>query len=120
MHRLKFEVDYEDKRGKITDLIISGIDSVTHITFTLGAVRGNHVHKDTTQWVYVVEGKIEAFTEINEKVFSEIFSTKDFFVSYPNEAHAFRALEPSEIIIFTKGPRSGSDYNSDTFPVNLI
>lgn len=120
MHRLGLEVSYEDKRGKITDLIVSEIDSVTHITFTTGAIRGNHVHKDTTQWVYVVNGKFEGFTKSNEQVVSDVFSTGDFFVSYPNEAHAFRALEPCEILIFTKGPRSGGDYKLDTFPEKLI
>ena len=104
MHRLSLGVSYEDKRGKIKDLIVSEIDSVTHITFNPGAIRGNHIHKDTTQWVYIVSGKVEGFAKLNERVVSEIFSAGDFFVSYPNEAHAFRALEPCEILVFTKGP----------------
>jgi quercetin dioxygenase-like cupin family protein len=120
MHRLTLGVSYEDKRGKIKDLIVSEIDSVTHITFTAGAIRGNHFHKYTTQWVFVVNGKVEGLTKVNERVVFEVFSAGDFFVSYPNEAHAFKALEPCEILVFTKGPRSGGDYNLDTFPEKLI
>ena len=120
MHKINIKPAYQDLRGEITDLIIENLDSVTRITFTKGSVRGNHVHKQTTQWVFVVSGKIEGFTEVEGKTQVEIFEKGDFLVSNPGEPHAFRALEFSEILAFTTGPRSGADFDSDTFPIKLI
>jgi quercetin dioxygenase-like cupin family protein len=120
MHRVNIKPAHQDLRGEITDLITENLDSVTRITFTTGSVRGNHVHKQTTQWVFVVYGKIEGVTEIEGKTHIEIYQKGDFLVSYPGEPHAFRALESSEILAFTTGPRSGADFNSDTFPIKLI
>jgi quercetin dioxygenase-like cupin family protein len=57
---------------------------------------------------------------VNERVISDVFSAGEFFVSHPNEPHAFRALEPCEILVFTRGPRSGMNYKLDTFPAKLI
>jgi quercetin dioxygenase-like cupin family protein len=120
MHKINIKPAYQDLRGEITDLITENLDSVTRITFTKGSVRGNHVHKQTTQWVFVVYGKIEGFTEVEGKTHIKIFEKGDFLVSNPGEPHAFRALESSEILAFTAGPRSGADFNSDTFPIKLI
>ena len=39
----------------------------------------------------------------------------DFFVDEPDERHAFKALEPTEIVVFTKGPRGGKEYETDTY-----
>jgi quercetin dioxygenase-like cupin family protein len=120
MHKISLKVDYQDERGQIIDLIVSDFDSVSRITFTSGAVRGNHLHKETTQWAYVVSGNLEGYGGSQEELETLNLVQGDFIVSYPNEAHAFRALEPSELLIFTKGPRSGKNYKEDTFTFKLI
>ena len=112
--------NFEDLRGSITDLIEDDINSVSKVTFTAGAVRGNHVHKQTTQWTYVLYGSLDAYTEENGKIISEEFGEGDFFVSLPNSPHAMKALEDAAILVFTKGPRAGSEYESDTFRHELI
>jgi quercetin dioxygenase-like cupin family protein len=111
---------HEDSRGTITDLIEENVNSITKVTFSPGAVRGNHVHKRTTQWVYVLYGSLIAYTEADGKIFSEVFNEGDFFVSPPNSPHAMKATDSTAILVFTQGPRSGAKYESDTFPYNLI
>ena len=120
MHKISIKAAHQDARGEITDLLTENLNSITHITFTKDSVRGNHVHEQTTQWVYVVYGKIEGVTKVDGKILSDVFKKGDFLVSYPGEPHAFRALEPSEILTFTAGPRAGAEFNSDTFPIKLI
>jgi len=39
----------------------------------------------------------------------------DVVVSLPFEVHAFEEVEESAIIVFTKGPRAGFDYELDNF-----
>jgi quercetin dioxygenase-like cupin family protein len=111
---------YEDLRGSITDLIEQNVNSVTKVTFTTGAVRGNHIHKQTTQWTYVLYGSLIAYTEEKGQVVSEKFNEGDFFVSLPNSPHAMKSVGDAAILVFTQGPRAGSEYESDTFPHVLI
>jgi quercetin dioxygenase-like cupin family protein len=33
----------------------------------------------------------------------------------PGDTHAWKALEDSDCLVFTRGPRSGEDYESDTY-----
>lgn len=116
--RVSLDVQFEDDRGKIADLLVNeSIDAVTYITFTPGAVRGNHYHKQTTQWTFVTTGSVlYASCRPGEPVKTEVLNVGDFVVATPNEVHAFRAgAEPAEILVFTKGPRAGFDYEKDTF-----
>lgn len=100
------------------------IDSVTYISFKKDAVRANHFHKDTTQWNYVLSGKLKYCNQILDKknlgakgtnITEEILNPGDLCVSNPWEAHAFQGIEDSELLVLTRGPRSGMNYENDTF-----
>ena len=115
--KISKEIQFEDGRGMIQDLLIGkAIDGVTRITFAKGAVRANHYHKFTTQWTYVTKGVVQyACQPLGDEVLVEDLVAGDFVESLPNQVHAFKALEEAEILVFTKGPRAGFDYESDTF-----
>ena len=36
-------------------------------------------------------------------------------ISRPWEAHAFKGLKKSKLLVITRGPRAGSNYEKDTF-----
>ena len=110
---------FEDNRGKIIDLLQhTPVDSVTLITCLKGAIRGNHYHKESIQYSYVITGKICAYTQFpDEDVKSKILNEGDLLESPPNERHALHAIEDSFLIIITKGPRGGKGYEDDTFRV---
>jgi len=117
MEKIQTPVSFSDERGKIIDLIENdAINAITVVTFRKGAVRGNHYHKQTTQWNYLMRGKIKLVTQVpGEEVVETIMEPGDLTVTYPNDRHAATALEESEAMIFTKGPRGGKEYESDTF-----
>ncbi|MGB4062940.1 MAG: cupin domain-containing protein [Azonexus sp.] len=108
---------FSDARGSITDLISDNeINAVTLITFTKGAVRANHYHERTIQWNYVISGKILLVTQMPGMDKIEcVLKPGDFAVTRENERHALKGLENSEVLILTKGPRAGSQYEDDTF-----
>ena len=120
MHKLTPLNSFVDNRGVIEDLVVESIDAVTRITFTPKAIRGNHFHNETFQWTLVTSGEIEASTIVNGVVVTEKFKEGDFFVSRPGEPHAMQAIEPSEILVFTRGPRSGISYQTDTHRIQVI
>jgi len=109
---------FEDERGKIEDLIVGKDFSVTHITFTKGAVRGNHLHKETVQLDTILKGKLKCVKGNNTGTAEK----EDVIGIEANTPHAYEALEDSEMISICFGKRIGEDYSKDTYALqkNLI
>jgi quercetin dioxygenase-like cupin family protein len=102
---------FEDGRGVIQDLLITPLDAVTQIFTRKGAIRGNHYHQHTTQWTYVVSGRLRMVTSRGE---DHVYEPGEMVCDLPGVAHAWQALEDTTVLVFTRGPRSGVDYESDT------
>ncbi len=117
MHKFKLTISHKDKRGKIIDLLSKEkINAVTYLSFKKGAVRGNHFHKKTVQWAFVMSGKLLIKSQKPQSRITQMtIKEGDLMVDEKNESHAILALKDSEIIVFTRGPRGGKEYESDTF-----
>ena len=117
MHLNTPEISFEDDRGIIKDILIhEPVDAITLIQSKKGVVRGNHFHKDTTQWVYVLSGQLQYLTQKeNEPVIEQLVNSGDLIVAEPMERHALIATEDTEFFVFTKGPRGGDSYEDDTY-----
>ena len=117
MTRIPLIPAYQDSRGVILDLIAKdNINAVTVVSFVEGAVRGNHYHKKTIQWNYVISGEVLLVSETpGIGRIERVLKKGDFVVTDKNERHALKGLKASEVLIITKGPRSGEDYELDTF-----
>jgi quercetin dioxygenase-like cupin family protein len=115
--KLPVTTSFEDERGAIIDLLENeNINAVTIVTFKRGAIRGNHYHKQTTQWNYVMSGRIRLVSQVpGEPVAESVLEKGEFAVTGPNVRHTLVGLEDSSVMVFTKGPRGGKEYESDTF-----
>ena len=107
---------FEDDRGVIQDWFgdtapYGPVDSVTHISTAKGAVRGNHVHKQTWQWTLVISGRLLMASGDQR----ELLEQGDIVEHAPGVPHAWRAELDTECVVFTRGPRSGENYEQDTF-----
>lgn len=65
MKKYKLITNFKDQRGIIKDVIQEDINSVTYITIKKGKIRGNHYHKKTTQWNFIMSGSVELFYKKN-------------------------------------------------------
>jgi quercetin dioxygenase-like cupin family protein len=118
MEKIPVLVSHRDDRGEITDLLEKeDINAITLISFKKGAVRANHYHKFTIQWNYVISGKIKLVTQVLPagEVEEIILEPGELAVTTAHESHALQALEETQLLVFTKGPRGGKEYESDTF-----
>lgn len=117
MNKIELPISFQDDRGQIIDMIENEeINAVTLITFSKDAVRANHYHNYTTQWNYVISGKIKIATQMPRgEVVENVMEKGDFIATVPTEKHALKALEDSVLLVLTKGPRGGKEYESDTF-----
>jgi oxalate decarboxylase/phosphoglucose isomerase-like protein (cupin superfamily) len=108
---------HHDARGTISDVLEDEtIEHVSIITSASGAVRGNHYHKLTSQWLYILEGRLKVATrEPNGEVRTATVEMGDVVSTGPMEEHATVALEPTTMLVLTRGPRGGRDYETDTY-----
>jgi len=117
MKKIKNKISHKDNRGLIIDLLENKkVNSITFITQKKGKVRGNHFHKNTIQWNYVIKGKIELYTQKKNSTAKKTTLLKgEIAETSKNEKHAIKALKDSEFLVFTQGPRGGKNYEKDTF-----
>ena len=111
------KIFHKDKRGEIADIIYKHpYEAVTVILSKKGAARGNHLHKDTVQTVYLHSGKLKSFTrQPGGEIERVILKPGEYLTTEEHEEHELIALEDSIFYVFTRGPRSGMDYEKDTF-----
>ena len=112
--------NYLDSRGSITDVVDSvSFNGATIIESKTGCVRGNHYHKKTIQYIYIIEGKMKSTSKkINQDVEIATVVSGDLISHEPFEAHNFEAIEDTKFIVLSAGLRSGKDYEKDTFRLN--
>jgi dTDP-4-dehydrorhamnose 3,5-epimerase len=108
---------FADHRGKITDILDDvKINSITLITTAKGHVRGNHYHKKTVQYIYMLKGRISYVTRKGKGKISKVtLQAGDLVVSPPMEAHTVVALTDCEFLSLSHGPRHGGSFEQDTF-----
>tara|TARA_B110000263_G_C14779825_1_gene272674 strand:- start:80 stop:454 length:375 start_codon:yes stop_codon:yes gene_type:complete len=117
MKKIKLKVNFKDHRGEITDIIQNEkINAITHLTIKKGKVRGNHYHKKTWQWNYIIKGKMMLVTKMpTNKIKYITLNPGDVAFTVPNERHALVGVTNCTCLVFTKGPRGGRNYETDTF-----
>ena len=115
---------HTDGRGEIIDIFYSAnIHHVAVINNVGGSMRGNHYHKNTTQYLLVTQGECEYVyqpLDESEKVHSIIVKKNSLITTSPNEVHAFILKEDSQFIVFIEGIRGGPDYEKDTIRKQII
>ena len=115
--------NYEDKRGKIIDIFVNlPKDHCSIITFNKGAVRGNHYHKKSCQFSFLLSGELDFyFGKVDKKngklkkLKKRTIKKNTLITHEPYEAHAFRSKKNSVMIAFSCGVRGGKNYEKDTF-----
>lgn len=110
------EPNFADSRGEIRDILTEEVDATTYITCAPGAVRGNHYHEKTDQWDYILSGSFECYARkgFDGEVEMQVVKKGDRIAHPRGVHHAYKAIEQSEMLSFTKGPRRGTEYENDT------
>jgi dTDP-4-dehydrorhamnose 3,5-epimerase-like enzyme len=114
---------YRDRRGKLY-VIIKGMKSFGQcyiVTFNhKWRVRGNHYHKEITEWFWVIDGMVRVKLydlETKRNYTFELSNTSGRLMIKPNIVHRFDNLTARATMInFTDKLWK----QSDTIPYNLI
>lgn len=128
MSNIKYlKENFSDERGNIIDLFVKQPkEHCSLVSFVNGAVRGNHYHKKSTQFTYILDGKFNFFyakVDAKGNIISEVnkveVKPKAFITHKAFEAHSFQLIGKAGIILaFACGVRGGLSYEKDTFRLN--
>ena len=117
------KINHKDARGTISDILDNiPVNAVTIITSKKGVSRGNHFHKKTIQYTYIISGRVKYLSRKgNGKVKSAILRAGGLAISPAGEAHTVVALADTVFLSISSGPRHGLNYEADTYrlPVPL-
>ena len=95
----KKKINQKDKRGFILDIFVGKPkDHCSLVSFKKDSVRGNHFHKKSIQYSFILEGKILMITSrVNKngkylgRKNRKIVRKNDLITHKPFMAHAFKA-----------------------------
>lgn len=113
---------FKDERGEIFDILESRVDHVGIVTFKKSGVkRGNHYHKKSIQYSYVLDGKIKLITaDLDGKNRKEIILTSGSFTSIPPKVvHLYVSMTSAKMIDLTTVSRKKDGYEKDTHRVDI-
>ena len=99
MKRIKAEFNHTDGRRSLTQLITKPIEQVNIYEANHGAELGNHFHKETVEYFYVVRGVLKYndhtvvkkgdlfYPELGEKHTVKVVSDKATFLTFLTKAY---------------------------------
>jgi|TARA_Y100000310_G_scaffold321974_1_gene380383 quercetin dioxygenase-like cupin family protein len=118
----KIEPVYTDERGSIMDLLNEKLNHVGLIVTEAGATRGNHYHKLSTQYSYILSGKFEvliAKSDSPKDVKKIILEAGEIMTIPPGIIHRFKAIEKATMIDMISESRDGNSYEEDVVRVEI-
>ena len=116
---------FKDDRGIISDIFYKKkMEHAALIESKPNIIRGNHYHKKTIQYMFILKGSLEYWykkNKSNNRAKKIILKEGDFIETPANEIHAMKIGKThNKFIVFSKGIRGGLDYEKDTFRVRTI
>ena len=97
MRILQPEFEHKDGRRILTQLLTADIKQVNFYIAIKGASLGNHYHKSTTEYFYLIEGEI-IYNDLS------IVGPETLFVVEPNENHTLVCLTDVKLMTFLTKP----------------
>jgi len=116
------KINFKDKRGTITDIFTNSPKDHSTIIFSKkGAIRGNHYHKKSTQYTFIVSGQLTMLSQKigQKKIYKHILKSNDMMIHKPLEVHTLIADKNTIFLAFADGVRGGKDYEKDTYRIKI-
>src|SRR5687768_5869711 len=97
----RIETAFSDARGNIRDILVGKeIDAITLIESRKGAVRGNHYHEHSEQFLYVLTGRVRSYAAWPDSdVRVSDLEAGDLLHTPPLERHAIKALDDATFLV---------------------
>ncbi len=115
---------HEDERGRIADIFYKDkFLQVVFFTSKKGIIRGNHYRLHGTQHFLITKGSVEYWykpSDTNTKEKMVLAKRWDIITNPPLEAHALKALEDTEFIMFSEWVRTKEERGKNNVHMQVI
>lgn len=91
----------KDKRGSLIEIFKGKFAQCNFLLMKKGSVWGNHYHKRTREYFYVLEGELAVsfFALKDKRETKKIFKTGDVFTIKPHTLHTICVLKASQCLV---------------------
>jgi quercetin dioxygenase-like cupin family protein len=110
----------KDVRGSILSIVDEKVENVSIITCLPKTIRSNHSHKKDWHYMYVLEGVMEYFYVIGNRIFFMKIKKGENVFTPPKELHATYFPEKTVLLVSSKNKRDKKTYEKDTIRKKLI
>ena len=110
----------KDRRGSILSIVDDQVKNVSIITCLAKTIRSNHTHKKDWHYMYVLEGIMEYFYVIKNKIYFMRIKKGENVFTPPRELHATYFPVKTVLLVSSKNPRDKKTYEKDTIREKLI
>ena len=110
----------KDSRGSIISIVDEKVKNVSIINCLPKTIRSNHWHKKDWHYMYIMEGIMEYFYVIKNKIFFMKLKKGDNVFTPPKELHATYFPIKTVLLVSSKNPRDKKTYEQDTVREKLI
>jgi quercetin dioxygenase-like cupin family protein len=110
----------KDTRGSILSIVDEKVENVSIITCLPKTIRSNHSHKKDWHYMYVLEGVMEYFYVIGNRIFFMKIKKGENVFTPPKELHATYFPEKTVLLVSSKNKRDKKTYEKDTIRKKLI
>lgn len=95
---LKPDFEFEDERGRLTQLVNKGFKQINVIESKAGVLRGGHYHKLNREAFFIIEGEIELTVKNGVKEKRYCFSKGDMFLIPEFVNHDFYFISDTVLV----------------------
>ena len=118
--KIKNIIRSKDPRGSILSIVDEKVNNVSIITCLPKSIRSNHWHKKDWHYMYVLEGVMEYFYVIKNKIYYMKLSKGENVFTPPRELHATYFPVKTILLVSSKNKRNKRIYEQDTIREKLI
>lgn len=113
---------FSDETKSITDLLNKPVNHVGLITNEKDSIGGNHYHKLSTQYSYILYGKYEVLLAPWDQPFNVkkiILNSGEMIIIPPKVIHRFKTMEKAVMIDIVTESREGTGYEDDVYRIKI-
>jgi len=113
---------FSDSNKTITDLLNKPVNHVGLITNEKNSIGGNHYHKLSTQYSYILSGQYEVLLAPWDQPFNvkkTILNSGEMIIIPPKVIHRFKTIEKAVMIDIVTESREGTGYEDDTYRIKI-
>lgn len=118
--KIKNIIRSNDTRGSILSIVDEQVKNVSIITCLPRTIRSNHLHKKDWHYMYVLEGLMEYFFVIKNKIYFLRIKKGENVFTPPRELHATYFPVKTVLLVSSKNRRDKKTYEKDTLRKKLI